>query len=127
MALTAFLSIYCDSLLSIPLFKKKIPKSMKRITLKYNLKLSKKMMKQSSNYDESLSNSFDSYYYGSISIGSSAQQFLIDFDTGSADLWLPGVKCDSDQVGCLNHNKYDSNLSSTYVPNGLAINNNIYK
>ena len=40
---------------------------------------------------EQLSNAQDFLYYGIISIGSPAQTFLIDFDTGSSDLWKPSL------------------------------------
>ncbi|KAK4051309.1 hypothetical protein OIO90_004790 [Microbotryomycetes sp. JL221] len=46
-----------------------------------------------------------------LSIGTPAKTFLIDFDTGSADLWVPSSACTSD--ACAPHSKYDSSQSST--------------
>lgn len=59
----------------------------------------------------------NSQYYGEITLGTPAQSFEVIFDTGSADLWVAGVGCDS---SCGRHAEYDSSKSSTYVANGTA-------
>ncbi|KAJ3489352.1 hypothetical protein NLI96_g2180 [Meripilus lineatus] len=52
----------------------------------------------------------DAKWTGPITIGSNAQKFTIDFDTGSADLWVPNARdCD----GCYGHKTYDSSTSKT--------------
>nr|XP_016938877.1 lysosomal aspartic protease [Drosophila suzukii] len=67
---------------------------------------------------EQLSN-FDNYqYYGNISIGTPAQYFLVQFDTGSSNLWVPGSSCTS--TACEDHQVFYESLSSTYVANGTA-------
>ncbi|SCV72434.1 BQ2448_3971 [Microbotryum intermedium] len=48
---------------------------------------------------------------GTISIGTPAKKFNIDFDTGSADLWVPSSDCNS--AACNPHTKYDPSKSST--------------
>jgi len=50
-------------------------------------------------------------------LGSPAQKFNVIFDTGSSDLWVASVKCDS---SCGRHAKYDSAASSTYIANGTS-------
>jgi cathepsin D len=83
-----------------------------------NLRITKKTINPSVLVTESLANILDLYYIGVISIGTPAQSFLVNFDTGSSDLWIPSISCDINEIGCMNHLKYDSSKSSTYVSNG---------
>ncbi|KAI0706790.1 protease [Cerioporus squamosus] len=55
----------------------------------------------------------DEYWAGPIAIGSNKQSFLIDFDTGSSDLWVPSVNCTSST--CNGKHKYDAAPSTTSV------------
>ncbi|XP_014648360.1 PREDICTED: pepsin-3-like isoform X3 [Ceratotherium simum simum] len=54
----------------------------------------------------------DEEYFGTISIGTPAQDFTVIFDTGSSNLWVPSVYCSS--VACTNHNQFNPEDSSTY-------------
>nr|XP_056701676.1 gastricsin-like [Euleptes europaea] len=58
----------------------------------------------------------DASYYGEISIGTPPQNFLVLFDTGSSNLWVPSVYCQSQ--ACSNHARFNPSQSSTYSTNG---------
>jgi saccharopepsin len=51
-------------------------------------------------------------YYGPIQIGTPPQNFIVIFDTGSSDFWIPSASCRS--KACLKKNFYQSVRSSTY-------------
>ncbi|KAI0764403.1 acid protease [Trametes elegans] len=62
---------------------------------------------------EKLTDEGEVYWAGPISIGTPAESFLIDFDTGSADLWVPSINCTS--TYCSKKDKYNPASSSSGV------------
>lgn len=52
-------------------------------------------------------------WQGAISVGTPANTFTVDFDTGSSDLFLPGTACTS--ANCRGHKIYNTAASSTAV------------
>lgn len=48
---------------------------------------------------------------GPVKIGSNSQTFILDFDTGSADTWVPSSSCTT--TACNSHSKYNPSTSST--------------
>ncbi|KAG0264618.1 hypothetical protein BG011_006464 [Mortierella polycephala] len=60
----------------------------------------------------------DLEYYGNVSVGSPAQVFKLNFDTGSADIWFPSSTCKS--TGCKKHTRFNSAQSSTFKKDGRS-------
>ncbi|KAG0305938.1 hypothetical protein BGZ98_003268 [Dissophora globulifera] len=58
----------------------------------------------------------DLEYYGTVSVGTPAQDFKLDFDTGSSDIWFPSSTCTTS--GCTAHAQFNSKKSSTYKKDG---------
>ena len=50
-------------------------------------------------------------YFGVIRLGTPAENFVVCYDTGSTDLWLPSSECVSG--ACYSHKQYDPEKSST--------------
>lgn len=64
---------------------------------------------------DEVSGSLDVLYYGPLYVGTPSQAFTVDFDTGSADLWLP--------ANCRNcHGRqYEAGRSSTHHPTNQEV------
>ncbi|NXG64003.1 PEPC protein, partial [Hemiprocne comata] len=62
--------------------------------------------------------SLQASYFGEISIGDPPQKFLVLFDTGSSNLWVPSTYCQT--PACFNHAKFNPNESSTFISSGLS-------
>jgi len=60
----------------------------------------------------------DEYYNAIIQLGTPAQNFSVQLDTGSSNLWVAD-KTDTQSV-CAKKSKFDSSKSSTYVANGKS-------
>ncbi|XP_052518341.1 pregnancy-associated glycoprotein 4-like [Budorcas taxicolor] len=61
-----------------------------------------------------LRNIRDIFYVGNITIGIPPQEFQVVFDTGSSDLWVPSVFCNSS--ACSTHVRFRQCQSSTFRP-----------
>ncbi|KAG8012585.1 Gastricsin [Nibea albiflora] len=65
-----------------------------------------------------INNYADTTYYGPITIGTPPQSFLVLFDTGSANLWVDSIYCNTQ--ACNAHTKFNPQQSSTYTANGRS-------
>ncbi|XP_070686834.1 gastricsin-like [Pempheris klunzingeri] len=65
-----------------------------------------------------INNYADTTYYGAISIGTPPQSFEVLFDTGSANLWVDSVYCNTQ--ACNTHKKFNPQQSSTYSAKGQS-------
>ncbi|CAB3397939.1 unnamed protein product [Caenorhabditis bovis] len=83
------------------------------------LEYQRELRKQSPNVLNSLPQNVNDFgdfeYLGNITIGTPDQSFVVVLDTGSANLWVPGPKCDK---SCDGKSKFDSSKSKTFVKNG---------
>ncbi|XP_038675945.1 pepsin A-2/A-3-like [Scyliorhinus canicula] len=61
---------------------------------------------------DSLANYLDLAYTGTISVGTPPQSFVVIFDTGSSNFWVPSVYCSS--YACRDHHKFVPQDSSTF-------------
>jgi len=81
------------------------------------LKLKEQMAIVAAEKDEPLLDYTDEEYVGEVDIGTPAQTFSVVMDTGSANLWVPSIKCTTTR-SCEGKNEYNSAKSSTYKANG---------
>jgi len=68
-------------------------------------------------YNMHLSDIKNSQYVGSIKVGTPGQSFDVIFDSGSSNLWINSVECDS--YACKLHHRFDHALSSTFRSVGM--------
>lgn len=66
-----------------------------------------------------LENFYNVQYYAEITLGTPPQAFQVQMDTGSANLWVPSISCQS--LACRVHEQFDGSKSSTYKFDGAPI------
>ena len=63
-------------------------------------------------YSIDLMNYMGTEYFGTVKLGTPAQDFQVLFDTGSSNFWVTSSRCHSDL--CTKHNQFDHGSSSSY-------------
>ena len=63
---------------------------------------------------QELSNCHLVLWSGEVMLGTPGQPFLMDFDTGSSDLWVPSKDCDETCDAFPDWRRYDQDASSSY-------------
>lgn len=91
---------------------------IKSVEAKYrNEKFSVRLDEQQTNHRGKVLYTEDhTEYYGWLTIGEPRQPLRVTFDTVSSDFWVPSVACK--EAYCLQHLKYRSSASMSYVKNG---------
>ncbi|GAB0089433.1 hypothetical protein DMENIID0001_039720 [Sergentomyia squamirostris] len=72
------------------------------------------------NPSNELTNIGDMRYNLDISIGCPPQNFSVQLDTGSSNLWVNSALCNVSESNCGNTSRYDSSKSYTYRENGTS-------
>ncbi|CEF67050.1 Cathepsin D [Strongyloides ratti] len=109
-------AVLCDAIIRIPLEKDtSIRAKLRPNALREHL-LTKHVKGYKPNnlaFNEGLSDYENAQYYGTISVGTPAQDFKVLFDTGSSNLWLPCKGCPISNLACDFHKQFDCSASTT--------------
>jgi cathepsin D len=54
-------------------------------------------------------------YYGVIKVGTPSQEFEVVYDTGSADMWIPGKSCKTTSQNCKGKHRFDKETSDSFL------------
>ncbi|XP_054475783.1 gastricsin-like [Anoplopoma fimbria] len=113
--------VLAEGIVKIPLQKHKSMREALRekgIELPYQDPALKYQADEFTSADMYINNYADTTYYGAISIGTPPQSFQVLFDTGSANLWVDSVLCNTQ--ACNAHTKFNPQQSSTYSAKGQS-------
>ncbi|KAI0042304.1 acid protease [Auriscalpium vulgare] len=110
---------YADGAVNLKVLQKRLRSSVAKVQRGFEIyqrntgevhPLAGDLKKRASGSDPLIDGDDDELWYGTISVGTPAKQFTVDFDTGSSDLFLPGSTCGTT---CSGHTLYTPSASST--------------
>ncbi|XP_030281131.1 gastricsin-like [Sparus aurata] len=114
-------AVFAEGIVRVPLTKHRSMREALRergIELPYQDPALKYQTTELTSANMYINNYADTTYYGAISIGTPPQSFQVLFDTGSANLWVDSVYCNTQ--ACNTHTKFNPRQSSTFSAKGQS-------
>ncbi|KAF9432831.1 hypothetical protein BGZ76_010261 [Entomortierella beljakovae] len=99
-----------------PDHKRDFHAAMARISKRYPQLLLNGKLKAATGQVPIINYAGDSEYYGTVQVGTPAQDIKLNFDTGSSDIWFPSTYCQA--AACDSHTRFNTEASSTYEKDG---------
>ncbi|XP_029991675.1 gastricsin isoform X1 [Sphaeramia orbicularis] len=114
-------AVLAEGIVKVPLVKQKSMREALRekgVELPYQDPALKYQPNEFASVNMYINNYADTTYYGAITVGTPPQSFQVLFDTGSANLWVDSIYCNTQ--ACNTHKKFNPRQSSTFSYKGQS-------